>query len=68
MNTCLYFFKNYCFICGVTCFAIFSILLSFKITDCNEKLVVFNKSHYLKTPAISVDKKQPRSCSVKQVF
>ena len=60
MDTYLYFSKNYSFICGVTSFTIFATLISFKITDYNEKLVVSNKSLSLKATVNSVDQKQAR--------
>ena len=42
------------------CLLFLSFLLSFKITDYNEKLVISKKSLSLKALVISVDEKQPR--------
>ena len=63
MDTYLYFFlKNSASSVVSICLLFLPLLLSFKKTDYNKKLVVSNKSLSIKAPAISVDQKQPRRC------
>ena len=58
MDTYLHFLKK--LLLDLRCRLLFlPILLSFKITDFNEELVVSYKSLSLKTPDISVGQKQP---------
>ena len=50
------------------CLLFSPLLLSFKITDYNEKFVVSDKSLSLKAPAISIDQKQPRRGFLKNKY
>ena len=60
MDTYVYFSKITVSSAVSVCLLFLQLLLSFKITDYNEKLPVSIKLLSLKVPAISVDQKQPR--------